>query len=331
MGLMGFMGTQFAGGFDEFDNFAEEEYYCADKIIRGKKYTLKSTNPLYLCAFLDLSDKVREGVEKGFLLEGMYEMEMPGKKVQEYAKHPQIKYYKEEQWERDNQSKVKDSQSIKTEARLVVSRPEKEEEEQYSNYWFHMDMMTAAVLGESKQVFLEGLEQRALLDCGVWETRKAVCMCRNEEMLSALMQKECTSFYIEPEDALEYMNPILLRLICESGEKYLKKDIYDRCLEEFVHQYLESNDFESNASNEEMEPDSATEPEPIGWDEWRTYKECIEDFTACMKYLKMQGYRRRRVKFKKIKQENLDFVLQDIEKNAGQKLYQEFLEIVDYD
>ena len=42
-----------------------------------------------------------------------------------------------------------------------------------------------------------------------------------------------------------------------------------------------------------------------------------------VKYLKMQGYRRRRVKFKKIKQEDLDFVLQDIEKNAGQKLYQD--------
>lgn len=336
MALLGLCGSELPP-FDEFDNFISDEYYWAKKTIRGNRYTLKVTNPLYLFAFLDLPDKVQEGVEQGFLLEKQYSVRMKKQKVREYARHPQITYHKmEDQWELDsNAEKSKKLQIVKKSAQLSIQKACTKEDgnSSYFNHLFNMDIMLAAVIGESQNIFLKGLEHHALLDCGISEVREAVCMCQNEEILSALFQNECTSFYIELEDALEYMNPVLLRLIYESGEKVLDEDFYDNCLEAFVIQYCDIPLRGWNILENSYFPltwvDNSDEIESIGLNEWRTYKDCLTDFIACMNYLKMQGCKRRKIKLSRKEQNNLETVLENIKKCGGEKLYQEFLEIVE--
>lgn len=324
---------------DSLDSFRNESYYWADKIIRGKQYTLRTGNPLYIYVFLDLPDKVWEGVEKGFSQESEESIEMEKTKVQEYAKHPWIKYHPGD-WEKkgihSEGESVEEKQDLRNWAELFLKIPKKEGEfDTYSYSCPHTDIMWTALFGESKNIFLEGLERRALLDCGLWLTRNIVCRCRNEEMLSALMQKECTSFYIEIEDALEYKNPIFLRLIYENEDKYLKKDIYDRSLKSFVEEYylikhsdikLLDRDFTEDGNL--MEETVLKKTKPISDSEWRTLEEYIEDFASCMKYLKKQGYIRKKEKLSEINQAELEHVLEDIESNVRHELYEDIVEIV---
>ena len=321
--------------FDMLEVFTNDNYFWAEKTLQGRKYILKVTNPLYLYGFLDIPDKVKEGLETGFWIEETGSAMMKIKDVKKYAKHPAIHYHEEkgkrEKSKRANKEREEEMVSLGTFAELVIQKlGEKDDKEVlYSKYWYKMDVMNAAILGESKHVFLEGLKQYMLVDCGIQETRQAVCMCHDEEILSALMKDECTSYYLEPEEALAYMNPILLPLVYECGGKVLEEDIYDRCLGEFARQYYLSNapilqPKEKGASTSSV----PKELKPIGCEEWRTYLNCVEDFIACMKYLKMQDFKREMPMFKQEIQYMLNLVQENIEKNTNPALYQEFVEIV---
>lgn len=125
------------------------------------------------------------------------------------------------------------------------------------------------------------------------------------------------------------MNPILLRLMYEYGGKVPEDDIYDKCLKEFVRLYYQSNSHIMRQKEKDSTiSDVPKEINPIGDKEWRTWQKCLEDFTACMKYLNMQGYKRKKLVFTKKIQQKLKLVQEDIGKHADPVLYQEFVEIM---
>ena len=297
-----------------------ELMFWADKVIQGKKCRLESGNPLVLYAFLDLQEKVEEGLEKGFEEggSGPVSIQMSAEKVKEYADHPMIQY--------DKDQEVEDGLYLGTNGTLFRgnSKEENFEKRLGSAMFFQLDWMKAAILGESKQVIFWGLENHKLLDCGINEVIKFICICRNEEILSAIMEKECSSYYIEPEDALNYVNPILLRLIYEEGEKIFESNLYDKCVDAFIQEYDQQLDLQVQGWNL-MEGEGVMTRTYM---ETRTEREFMVDFIACMSYLWSKGYTNKRKKMYGKKKEKLDRVLKHMEEHMEPKLYLSCREIL---
>lgn len=278
---------------------------------------MECSNPLYLYTFLNLKDKVMEGMERGFGFHDEKIVEMRVEKVLEYAQGQHLHFVNADEKNRIN---------VGRDGILYSCESGKKNFVRLYNTWNHkedvLDLMDAALLGESREVFLWGMEHHQVVDCGVQATRDCICACRNEEMLETLFAKEYTVFWLDPEDALNHMNPVLLRLMYERKEKIFTEDIYDLYMNQFVLEYYDGL-FACRKGSVSGQKEGILVRD---LQEVRTDLEFIMDFIMCMKYLRKQGYRGGIHSI--AEKEKLTEVLEDLKKYSYGNLYQEFLELL---
>lgn len=267
--------------------------YYAEKRIRSKKYCIYAKNPLLAYAFLDIREKVEEGFEKGF-----YTLKLEDtKEVGDYGNNLE-----------QNEADICNDDLLSDWDRCNEG----------------CDVVNIALLSESENIISWAIEKK-LLNCYKIGARQNILRCRNEQILSLIVRKECSSYYFELEEALKYANPILLRLLYEEGNKIFAKDTYDRCLDEYVNYY---NMFFLSKSIEEENTEKENVMQLYFRHELRTESEYIKDVILCLSYLREQGVTNIRKSISGKKKRKLLDVLGHIEQYIEGGLYLEFLNIV---